>query len=258
MQDAYLSQGLGRLLEVALEVVSGDRKAVAKLMDMTGDDTLPAMIRELAECLGRLVVTMEAKEYRVEMILEDLLHKQAALEDALHDNLTGLPNRAIFHEHLNKCLESAKREKYLLAVVFIDLDKFKPVNDELGHEAGDELLKKVAQRIEQSIRSADVAARLGGDEFALILDRPASKEKAYMICARVLGELNRPFALNARDVEISGCLGIAFYPGDGETPTALLKSADMAMYRAKSEGRCSIRSYNPDDDAALRSKQILA
>lgn len=239
---------LEQLLDVARSIVAGNAAAVDRLMDMTSDAAVPPLVNELAECLGRLVVGLEAREYRVEMMLEDLLAKQLELEAARHDALTGLPNRVIFHEHLKRSFEAAKRSPLLLAVLFIDLDKFKPVNDSLGHEAGDELLKTVAERLGQGIRGSDVAARLGGDEFAVILDGLHSKEEAWIIANRLLEALQRPFALQAGEVRIGGSIGMAFYPGDGDNPTALLKSADMAMYRAKSEGRNMVKCYAPGDE----------
>ncbi|MFP4128791.1 MAG: diguanylate cyclase domain-containing protein [Desulfonatronovibrio sp.] len=247
--EINIQTGLEMLLHQVKKIVKGDQKAVSHLMDLTGDESLPDIVRELAECFGRLTVSIEAREYRVEMILEDLLEKQAELEQAMHDALTGLPNRAIFHEHLKKTFESARRDGHLLAVVFIDLDKFKPVNDTLGHEAGDELLRIVAERLEECVRSSDVAARLGGDEFALILDRLPSRKIAWDACRRVLQELDKPFKLKADEVKIGASIGVAFYPGDGDTPTSLLKSADMAMYQAKSQGRNRVRCYNSKDEA---------
>lgn len=241
-------QALEQLVNEARSIVAGDSAAVDRLMAMTGDASLPPLVVELAECLGRLVVGIEAREYRVEMTLEDLLVKQLELEAARHDSLTGLPNRVIFHEHLKRSFEAAKRTGLLLAVLFIDLDKFKPVNDSLGHEAGDELLKMVAKRLAKGIRGADVAARLGGDEFAVILDGLHSKGEAWIIAQRLLGELQKPFQLQAGEVRIGGSLGMAFHPGDGDNPTALLKSADMAMYRAKSEGRNRVKCYAPGDE----------
>lgn len=240
-----LENQISSLLNVARKVTVKNQKSLESLTAMTGDRSLHPLVRELAETIAFMSVGIEAREYRVELILEDLLKKQADLEQAMHDTLTGLPNRGVFHEHLNKFFESAVRNEKLLAVVFIDLDNFKPVNDSLGHDAGDELLKMVAERILKSIRSSDVAARLGGDEFALILDQFSSKKEALLVCNRVLEELKTPFPLKAGEVSIGGSIGISFFPGGGDNPVSLLKSADMAMYSAKSNGRNQVWCYVP-------------
>ncbi len=244
-----LEAALARLLTETRHIVKGDKDAVDRLMDMMAQPDLPEAVRELADCFGHLSVSIEAREYRLELVLEDLLEKQAALEEAMHDALTGLPNRAIFHQSLETACQQAKAQQQTLAVVFVDLDKFKPINDTLGHDAGDELLQMVALRLQGAIRNNDLAARLGGDEFALILGTLPDKAEALRISQRVLQELATPFALAAAEVKIGGSLGVSFYPHDGDTPTTLLKSADMAMYRAKSEGRNAIRCYNPKDEA---------
>lgn len=240
-----LEDQVSRLLNVAKKVAGKKQKSVNSLTAMTGDRSLHPLVRDLAETIALMSVEIEAREYRVELIIDDLLKKQADLEQAMHDALTGLPNRAIFHEHLNKFFEAAVRNKKPLAVVFIDLDNFKPINDSLGHDAGDELLVMVGKRILKSIRSSDVAARLGGDEFALILDQFSSKKEALLVCNRVLEELKTPFPLKAGEVSIGGSIGVSFFPGDADNPTSLLKSADMAMYSAKSKGRNQIRCYKP-------------
>ena len=157
---------------------------------------------------------------------------------AHHDALTGLPNRALFHDRLRHALHQSGRNRWTLGVLLIDLDRFKQVNDTLGHAAGDELLKAVATRLGASIRSADTAARLGGDEFAVILHMLTNPPDADIVARKVIGALTQPFAIQGRQVSVGASVGIAIYPDDAADAQALLKRADVAMYEAKSAGGC--------------------
>lgn len=155
---------------------------------------------------------------------------------AFHDALTGLPNRALLQDRLRHALARAIREKRTLALAFIDLDGFKPVNDSLGHAAGDQLLQEVAQRIKRRVRAMDTVARLGGDEF-LILAEDATSQECATLARDVLEEISMHVTIGNHSVTIAASIGIAVYPGDGVTDTDLMRSADAAMYRAKAAGR---------------------
>jgi diguanylate cyclase (GGDEF)-like protein/PAS domain S-box-containing protein len=162
---------------------------------------------------------------------------------ANYDALTDLPNRNLFHDRLDQAIAQAARTQGQLALLFVDLDGFKEVNDTLGHDAGDALLKETARRLTGCVRESDIVARMGGDEFTVILPRIDRREDAETVAAKIVQCLAQPFAVMEREVKMSGSVGIALYPNDGATGPTLLKSADAAMYRAKEAGRNAFRFY---------------
>ncbi len=155
---------------------------------------------------------------------------------AQHDPLTGLPNRLLFHDRLRQAMARSRRGTSLLAVVLVDLDRFKAVNDAFGHRVGDGVLKQVGQRLRAALRESDTVARIGGDEFALILPDLPDAEAASLIAEKISGQLDRPFGLDMRAWRPGASLGIALFPSDGDSPEQLLQHADLAMYRAKAAG----------------------
>jgi diguanylate cyclase (GGDEF)-like protein len=160
-----------------------------------------------------------------------------------HDDLTGLPNRPLFLKRLSECLLRAKTYDSQLAVFFIDLDHFKWVNDNLGHDVGDLLLIEVTRRLRQCVRDTDLVARLSGDEFTIILSQVPKIQIAQSVAKRVVEILSRPFQLAGKKLTISASVGIAIYPKDGNDIQTLLKHADVAMYHAKSSGRNNYQFY---------------
>lgn len=152
---------------------------------------------------------------------------------AYHDNLTGLPNRLLFYDRLAQALIVAKREKRNCAVIFMDLDRFKPVNDTYGHRVGDTVLRQVAERIRSCVRGSDTVARIGGDEFTVLLPSIVEAADAEKVVQKIETELSKPFEVNGRLIELGVSAGIALYPEDGNDGTALLDAADDAMYCAK-------------------------
>jgi diguanylate cyclase (GGDEF)-like protein/PAS domain S-box-containing protein len=156
---------------------------------------------------------------------------------ASHDSLTGLANRALFSDRLEQALLHAKRDDNMLAVLYFDLDKFKPVNDTYGHGMGDQLLVQVARRVRSSLRKSDSLARLGGDEFAVLLATCASSADAMNVAGNILGLLNAPFNIDGVVLPISGSVGVAVYPDCGPDANHLVHCADQAMYAAKQQGR---------------------
>ncbi len=152
---------------------------------------------------------------------------------AYTDTLTGLPNRTHFQEHLQRQLDQASAQQKLLAVLFLDLDRFKFVNDTLGHEIGDRLLKAVGRRIAHSVRAGDCVARLGGDEFTVVLENLASASVAASVAKKIASDLADPFVMDGHDMFVNASIGIALYPRDGADMSTLLRHADTAMYRAK-------------------------
>lgn len=156
---------------------------------------------------------------------------------ATHDSLTGLPNRTLFSALFERALPSAARNGRRLAVLFVDLDGFKAVNDELGHEAGDHLLKEAAQRFIHAVRTSDVVARLGGDEFGILVPELSQKTDLLPIVQRVLAAAAAPLRFGECVCHVSASIGIAVYPEDGDSEQLLMRQADRAMYTAKREGR---------------------
>lgn len=173
---------------------------------------------------------------------------------ALHDTLTNLPNRSMFRERLDQAL----REATDLAIFSLDLDRFKAVNDKWGHPAGDWLLKCVAERLQRCLRNeTDVVARFGGDEFVIIQFNPKSAADAEKLAKRIVDIIGKPFRDKSRDMHVGISLGIALFPNDGRDADTLLKNADMALYRAKSEGRSVYRFFEPGMDAMVRARRAL-
>ena len=182
---------------------------------------------------------------------EALIWQQANI-----DTLTGLPNRLYFFERLQREVQRARRHNSKLAVLFMDLDGFRNVNDTLGHGVGDLLLQYVAERLRQGVRPADLVARidatevetdlarLGGDEFTVLIPQLRHGETALAVARRIHDMMRRPFALAGREVVLTTSVGIAVYPGDGEDAATLLKHADTAMYHAKDVGRDNCQFYS--------------
>lgn len=168
--------------------------------------------------------------------------KEQLLRDmALHDSLTSLPNRSLLMERLGQLIAISSRESRHIALMFLDLDGFKLVNDTLGHEIGDHVLKTVSSRLLALLRNSDTVARLGGDEFVILLDNPESRESVAMVASRVIAEVNGPMSFDGKTVHVGASVGIAIYQNDGISPTALLKKADDAMYAAKASGKNTFR-----------------
>lgn len=174
--------------------------------------------------------------------LERERHAQERIRhQAYHDPLTGLPNRLFFHEQLQDMLERSRGNERRLALLFIDIDRFKSVNDTLGHEMGDMLLKEIADRLRQSVRNGDIVARLGGDEFLVLVSDVVSREGAETVARRILASLREPFVLGDREFHTSASIGIALFPEHGDEAESLILQADNAMYEAKRSGRDGYR-----------------
>ena len=179
---------------------------------------------------------------RYQRLLAEKERERAAQEErirhqAYHDALTGLPNRASFTEHLEEAMRRAKRAGWPLAILFLDLDLFKRVNDSLGHDAGDRLLRVAAERIRRAVREADMLFRMGGDEFTVLLEDVRGPEEAAAVAGRVLEGIAEPLQLQHHEIAVTASIGIALYPRDDVLGERLVKSADTAMYRAKELGR---------------------
>jgi diguanylate cyclase (GGDEF)-like protein len=165
---------------------------------------------------------------------------------ASHDGLTNLPNRETFNELLHYAIEAARRHHRRFAVLFIDLDRFKVINDSLGHDAGDMLLVEIANRLRSTLRSSDVVARLGGDEFVVILEETAESDAIERIARNLLSVLSQPLQLSGHECHTTASIGIAMYPSDGSDVQTLTKNADMAMYLAKEDGKNGFRFFTKE------------
>ena len=182
-------------------------------------------------------------------VFSDISERKVAEERmqrlAHYDVLTELPNRTLFSDRLQQALVTAKRDKARMALLFIDLDEFKPINDTLGHAVGDLLLMEVATRIQDCLRESDTAARIGGDEFVVLLPTIEAEPDAMVVAEKIRHALFQPFELAGESLHISSSIGIAVYPEHGSEENILVKNADIAMYCAKESGRNNVQFYRP-------------
>ncbi|MDB5850788.1 MAG: putative diguanylate cyclase/phosphodiesterase, partial [Rhodoferax sp.] len=215
---------------------------------------LGAAFNQMAEDLGRgraALVDHVADLAQANVLLEDGMkrHQQDAERIqylAYHDNLTGLPNRAMFGVALSQALGCGKRYGGRFAAYFIDLDRFKQINDTLGHAAGDLLLKEVASRLQMTLRASDTVARLGGDEFVVLVPELQDDTQAETVARKILGAISRPFSVPGQELRVTCSVGISRFPDDGADEQTLMKHADIAMYQAKEAGRNGFAFYSAE------------
>ncbi|OHU85012.1 MULTISPECIES: EAL domain-containing protein [Pseudoalteromonas] len=215
-------------------------------------DSISPIYLKNGEIVGAVMVFQDVTESRImSRKLSHLAH---------HDVLTGLPNRLLLQDRLSQFCRRALREEHNFAVVFIDLDKFKKINDSLGHAVGDSLLKKVAKRLTNCIRSCDTVSRMGGDEFVLLLDAVRSRAQVGKVVEKILESVSGCYELDTVQVELAVSAGVAIYPEDGDSADALMKHADTAMYRAKKVARSNYQFYSVelDKDAEFKIEQESA
>jgi len=186
------------------------------------------------------LIRRDGKPYAVQGIARDIterkMFEQKLSEMATHDFLTGLPNRVLLNDRFTMALAQAHRNKHRLAIVAIDLDRFKSVNDTLGHQAGDDLLKGIAKRLKESVRSSDTVARMGGDEFLLLMPELHMTGDAIKIIEKIAAAFKEPFVIEGSRLNMSASMGLAIYPDDGEDMEALMRKSDDAMYNIKRHG----------------------
>ncbi len=183
-------------------------------------------------------------QIEVEQTLKE--QKEILAHQVHHDALTGLPNRVLFNDRLGQAIYKAKRNKAQIAVFFIDLDHFKQINDSLGHDVGDEVLKNFTHRLQASVREEDTLARMGGDEFMLIMEKLQDPQSAVLLAEKIIEAMKAPMLIDEHHLFLTGSIGISLYPQDGESVQTLIKNADAAMYRAKDEGRNSYQFYTAE------------
>ena len=198
-----------------------------------------AFVSTIANTLAGIIERRKLEE-QLEKTRKDLDHL------ARHDPLTGLPNRILFHERLHQSLVQARRERGMMALLFVDLDHFKCVNDTFGHETGDLLLTQVAKDIQDLLREADTVARMGGDEFTVILSRITHLEDATLVAEKIITRLQRPFRIQGNVCNIGASIGIGLFPAHASDAETLIKKADLAMYHVKERGRNCFLLYHEE------------
>jgi diguanylate cyclase (GGDEF)-like protein len=225
----------------------------------------PIEILQCASALSRKWANARALKQHVESLERVVTDRTRGLEAAnrklrhlaSHDSLTGLPNRLLLDDRITQTIAQADRQSHEFAVLVIDLDRFKVVNDSLGHRAGDELLREVAQRLKSAVRTVDTTARLGGDEFVILLGPPITEAEAFAVAHRVIELMEPSMRLLGLDVHTSPSIGMAFYPHDGRTADTLLAHADAAMYTAKQRGRNNVQRYAAGMSAGTQDRVRL-
>lgn len=261
-----LSTGIKRAIEGSLDVILSD----LNLPDSPWVETffrLKLQVPEIPivvlsgfadEEMSHKAIRAGAQDYLIKGQIDGIILERSLLyaierkmtEDtinklACHDALTGLPSRTLFNDRFTMAIADNKRNSKNTALIMLDLDHFKDVNDTFGHDAGDDLLKEVSGRLTSILRQTDTVCRMGGDEFALLICDASMKEMTEEVAQRILAAIGKPFSLHGLKAWISASLGIAIYPQDGENLDILIKHADLAMYEVKKAGRNNYLYYQP-------------
>ena len=238
--------------DTAAEMRKDDLRVLQHGETLQAEETIPNMLTGVTQVFMTVKIPLMHEDGSIHAlcgISTDISERKDIEEHMQHmaqyDALTHLPNRALFNDRLQQAIAAAQRNKARLALMFIDLDKFKPVNDTYGHGVGDLLLKDVALRIQDCLRESDTAARIGGDEFVILLPAIETQQDAGKVGEKILHALNQPFALAGHTLQISASIGVAVYPEHGKDEKLLVKSADIAMYHAKKNGRNNVKMYQP-------------
>jgi diguanylate cyclase (GGDEF)-like protein len=250
LHDAVVAVKADGAVAGALHLVV-DQSATARVLSTTLGvvSTSTALLVWLAFFIPAVIVWRRIKE---RIAAEKRIHHMAH-----HDGLTDLPNRALLADRLDRALTRAQRHGSRIAVLYLDLDKFKMVNDTLGHHVGDELLKSVARRVEDTIRDTDTVGRLGGDEFAIVAEDVKSMDDVVILARRLCEVLAQAHDIGGHSVVAAASIGIAMTPDDGLEREILLKNADLALYRAKAEGRGTFRFFEARMDAELQERRDI-
>lgn len=232
---------------------SNDEELALSCIEAGAQDFI--MKSEMTSARLKRAILLSKERYQLERKIIDS-HKQLK-SLAEKDSLTGLSNRYFFDEALKDAIPKAARDNTTLALLFLDLDKFKNINDTLGHNAGDEFLKEVARRLEQPVRDGDKLCRLGGDEFAILVHDFDHPDQIRFLVKRMLESLSEPAEVGGQKIDISVSIGVATYPECGQSPVELMQCADVAMYRAKASGRNQVQYYSKDFHSHIESRVRL-
>jgi diguanylate cyclase (GGDEF)-like protein len=257
IREAAESLDFAAIVAVTLRTEGGEPLGVLCAFDDSAREFDPRHATVLEDVASGVALEIELRR-----ALADRERRERQLQhDSLHDPLTGLPNRSLFMRRLAAATSRARRDDGAFALLFLDLDNFKLVNDSMGHHVGDDLLVAVARRLEQQLRGGDLVARLGGDEFAILLERVDSARDAALLAERVLESLATPLSIGGYEYVSSASVGLVLSSSASEQPEYLLRSADMAMYRAKSAGRARYemfdRAMHADALARLQTERDL-
>ncbi len=254
----------------------GQKNALSQRVEEIGNDEISSLSKQINRMMGVIEIAQEKLENRVKERTQELqksniqlqkeiverksiekdltTHKEHLVQLAHYDSLTSLPNRIFFNEMLAKILGHAGRKKIKLALLYIDLDRFKTINDALGHSTGDLVLKEIANRFVKALRTGDVLARLNGDEFIVLLNDIEHPKIASMVAEKILEICARPLQINDHQFVLSASVGICTYPEDGTSLESLVKNADMAMYKAKRAGGNAFHYYTKEMDLEARER----
>jgi diguanylate cyclase (GGDEF)-like protein len=253
-ETLYLKAARGTKLNGARRSLGAAKKTAS------GADTAPAPDPETStKVTGEGRPQIESAQHQINILVErnivlqkeltELTQKEAQFRYlAYHDGLTGLPNRNLLQNRFHQAMSQAKRRHKPLALLLLDLDEFKRVNDKLGHGSGDKLLQAVALRLTKIIRGGDTACRYGGDEFVIMLPEIDSTKIVTALSVKISGCLSEPYIIDGHKIQMAVSVGVAVYPADGQTFTHLMKQADTAMYRSKSAGHTTSLTEEPKED----------
>jgi diguanylate cyclase (GGDEF)-like protein len=240
--DFYVNPDDRRRLVAHLTEHHGANDWEVRLKDGEGQPFWASLSSQCISYHGEQCVLSAVSNIDVRKRNQQELHRRA-----YHDELTGLPNRAMFMASLDETFESKARDGGKFALMFLDLDRFKVINDELGHGAGDKLLQEVAIRLKSSVFASDVVARLGGDEFVVLVTKKADQEMLHLTAQNIMAAMLVPIQIDGTSVQITCSIGISRYPQDGADLMSMMKSADRAMYRAKERGRNNFQWYGAEE-----------
>lgn len=239
---AILKQQIKLNMDEFLSGEAQDKVYVEEIQQPRKDGTLV-----WTEAIAKYYVNEDSGQVEIHGVTRDISERRAAQDKihymAMHDLLTGLPNRMLLNDRLQQAMLASKRDDDKVALMFIDLDKFKPVNDTLGHDVGDQLLRLAAVRMLGCVRVSDTVARIGGDEFIVLLRNVTGAQEAIHVAEKICTVLSQSFDLADHHLTISCSIGIALYPDHGDDGVELTKNADIAMYRAKELGRNNVQLF---------------
>ena len=240
------------LPEVDVTVLPEREEREAELLRPDGQRVPVRVVRSTVTLAGRRQVVLAVRDQR------ERLRTETAMRDlAFVDALTGLPNRARFHDLVEVHAASRRERDHGYALLMVDLDRFKLVNDTLGHAMGDRLLAKVARRLRCAVRDRDVVARLGGDEFAILQIDAITPDATRALAARIVDLMSRPFLIDGQIVNVGASVGVSSAPSDGDEPAQILRNADLALYKAKADGKGAFRMFEHELDARMQARRGL-
>ncbi len=252
---AYFEPAVMRLLLISFSLSIATELAFTLYSDVYG---ILNMFGHYLKVLSFLPVYQAVLYMGIQQPLDTLFRDLRQARDALqylatHDSLTGLPNRNLLHYQIVHAIRMAIRNKKMVAVLFIDVDNLKQINDTYGHDAGDQLLQTTAKRLTGLLRSSDVVYRFGGDEFILTLENISNRQDAEIVTKKILEKMEEPVLIGTQNIESSASIGVSLFPQDGDDPTLLLKKADIAMYTAKTTGKNRFKFYDANEEGLLQA-----